>query len=350
MNPPRVCSLAILLVLTLSLGAPLCWAEIRLTEVDINDAIQRAEILNTGPGPVDLTNWSLRTPTGGVFPLSGIINVNQHRVFNLPVGAAPFIRNRGDCLELFDANLDGTVDQVLFGDTGGGPLDLQAQPISSLARAAGGADPDGGSSAKSWTVDFNSTFGGPNDAVAPNFLPSVRINEIIPQGATILAELHNTTGGSINLSGYRLTTGQDSLSLSGVIGSGGFAVFDITNLNYEFSLNLYLFRNDLVRIDQQGLSDAPGNQSTWMQVENAGESLGRFPDGLGPGFGFDLPSSGFPVTLQRMPRTPGAPNAGIQSQHVPLSPIAACGAALVMILILARRRPGGRRAGGPAAR
>jgi hypothetical protein len=345
-NPPPIRCLAFLLVAALSLGGVPGRAEVRMTEIDINDANQRAELLNTGPVPVDLTGWTLQTLSGGSFNLGGIINVNQHLVFNLPTTAVPLIRSRGDCLELFDPNLDALVDRVLFGDNGGAPLDIQIQPASSLARAAGGADPSGASSPTAWTVDFSSTFGNPNNAPAPNFTPTIRINEIIPQGGpTILAELYNLTGGGVNLSGYTLSTGQDSLGLSGFIPASGFAVFDVSGLNFEFSLNLYLFNNAAVRVDQQGLSDLPGSQATWQFVKNLGESLGRFPNGAGPGTGFDLTSSGYPVTLQRMPQTPGNSNMG-QTQtspgHVPVSPVAMVAAAFVL-LALAGWKMGGRR-------
>jgi len=345
LNPPRIRCLASLLMLALLLGGSPSRAEVRMTEVDINDANQRAELLNTGPAPVDLTSWTLQTLSGS-FPLSGVINVNQHRVFNLPTFAVPLIRNRGDCLELFDPNLDALVDRVLFGDTGGAPLDIQAQAASSLSRAAGGADPGGGTSATAWTVDFSSTFGNPNNAPAPNFTPTVRINEIIPQGGvTILAELYDRTGGGVNVTGYTLTTGQDSVALTGSIPPGGWAVFDITSLTFEFSLNLYLFNSTGVRIDQQGLSDAPGSQVTWLQVKAQGESLGRYPDGQGPGTGFDLSSSGYPVTLQRMPRTPGGANIGQPgSVHVPLSPIPTVGAAFVLMVLASWKLAGRSRA------
>ncbi len=363
MNPnpqctrPRIVAFipAFSLALILLPSVELARGEVRMTEVDINDGTQRAELFNSGPDSVNLNGWSLRTLSGGNLGLNGSILVNQHRVFTLPA-AFVFIRTRGDCLELFDASLASLVDRVIFGDTGGAPLDIQATPGSSLARTGGGADPTGIGSATAWSVDFTSTFGSPNNAPPGNFAPSIRINEIIPQGAIIRAELYNTTLNPVNLANYRLTTGQSSLLLSGTIPAHGFAVFDISPITFTFSLNLYLFRNDEVRIDQLGLSDAPGNQFTWNDVIGQGQSLGRFPDGAGPGIGFDLDSSGFPNTLRRMPPTPGANNQGDSGgggRVVPVSIPALTVGALVLIVLAGRnesfRRRGRSRLAGPGA-
>jgi hypothetical protein len=312
-----------------------------MTEVDINDGTQRAEIFNTGPDTVNLNGWNLVTMSAGAFPLGGTILPNQHRVFVFPAAAVQ-IRTRGDCLELFDANLDDLLDRVMFGDYGGAPLDIQSTPSSSLARTGGTADPSGIGSPTSWTVDFTSTFGSANNAPPPNFTATVRINEIIPQGAIVLAELFNGTASPVNVGGYRLTTGQSSLVLAGVIPVGGFIVFDVTALTFPFSLNLYLFRNDDVRIDQLGLSDSPGNQSTWSSVVFGGQSLGRFPNGAGPGIGFDLPSSGFPSTLRIMNPTPNQSNqsGGGGGTRAPVSPIAVLAGALVLVVLAGRRVAG----------
>lgn len=102
-----------------------------------------------------------------------------------------------------------------------------------------------------------------------------------------------------------------------------------------------------MRIDQLGMSDSPGNQTTWLLARNAGNSIGRCPDGAGPQIGFDLPSSGFPFNLRIMAPTVGAVNqcaagGGGDSNHVPIRWPALAAAALACWAI-ARTVP--RRAG-----
>jgi hypothetical protein len=304
------------------------------------------EIFNSGPSVVDLTNWVFRNQSGtSITNLSGTIGVNQFRTFNI-LGQ---VQKRGDILELFDPALDNLVDLLRFGDSGGAPCDIDSVATSSIARAAGTADPSGVTSATNWSVDFTATLGSTNNVPLPQFNHEVLINEIIPQGGSIRAELFNTTGQTVNLNGYRLTTGIDQLLLSGLLPAGGFLSFDITALNFEFSLNLYLFRNDEVRIDQLGLSDSPGNQNTWVQARTAGESIGRCPNGNGSQIGFDLPSSGFPFSLRRMPATAGISNNCNLTSGVPVHwPALAAGALACWTLayVYLRRRAGIGLAGG----
>jgi hypothetical protein len=172
----------------------------------------------------------------------------------------------------------------------------------------------------------------------------VVVNEVIPQGPNVLVELYNRSVAPVNLAGYKLTNGQDSVAVTGTIAPNGSAVFPITPLNFEFSLNVYLFRNDQVRIEQIGLSDSRGNQGTWLEVKAANLSLGRCPDGQGPNAGFNLATSGYPTMLQRMTQTPAAPN---RCSGVPLlSPPGALVAFLLLSLAagwrLARRGTGAR--------
>jgi hypothetical protein len=312
------------------MGALPVLAEVRLTEAKIANDPKTVEIFNSGPAVVDLTGWVVRNPSGSsITPLSGTIGVNQSRTFPI-LGT---IQRRGDILELFDPALDTLVDRMRYGDAGGASLDIDSVATSSISRATGTADPSGVSSATSWTTDFTATLGSQNNAPAPVFNHELLINEVVPQGVQIHAELFNPTGNAINLNNYRLTTGIDQLILTGVIGPFGFRSFDITLLNFEFSLNLYLFRNDEVRIDQLGLSNSPGNQTTWQQVRNEGHSIGRCPDGAGPQIGFDLPSSGYPFNVKVMTPTLSGPNScglsgGGDSNHVPIRWPALAAAAL----------------------
>jgi hypothetical protein len=305
------------------------------------------EIFNSGPGVIDLTSWVIRNQSGtSITPLSGTIGVNQFRTFNLNGS----VQKRGDILELFDPALDNLVDRLRFGDSGGAPADIDSVATSSISRAAGTADPSGVTSATNWSVDFTATFGSANNVPLPVFNHEVLINEIIPQGGSIRAELFNNTGNAVNLNGYRLTTGTQQLTLSGMLPMGGFAHFDITSLNFEFGLNLYLFRNDEVRIDQLGLSDSPGTQTTWNQARTAGESIGRCPNGNGSQIGFDLPSSGYPFSLRRMTPTVGVSNSCNITSGVPVGWPAVAAAALACwaLAYVYFRRAGNGLAGGKA--
>jgi len=326
-------------------------AEVRVTEVRIANDPPVVEIFNSGPSVIDLTGWVFRNQSGSsITNLSGPIGVNQFRTFNIQGQ----VQKRGDILELFDPALESLVDRMRFGDSGGAPIDIDSVATSSIARAAGTADPSGVTSANNWTVDFTATLGSTNNAPVPAFNHEVLINEIIPQGGSIVrAELFNATGQTVNLNGYRLTTGINQLVLSGLLPAGGFASFDITSLNFEFSLNLYLFRNDEVRIDQLGLSDSPGVQTTWLQAKTLGRSIGRCPDGGGAQIGFDLASSGFPFNLRTMGPTAGAANgctvAGEASNHVPIGWPALAAVALAcwaLAYVYFRRRAGIGLAGG----
>ncbi|HWN83166.1 MAG TPA: hypothetical protein VNM87_13790, partial [Candidatus Udaeobacter sp.] len=300
-------------------------AEVRLSEVRIANSPQTAELFNSGPGTIDLTNWVLRNQSGSsITNLSGTIGVNQFRTFSLNGS----VQKRGDILELFDPALDNLTDRLRFGDSGGAPIDIDSVATSSISRAAGTADPSGVTSATNWSVDFTATLGSTNDVPLPQFNHEVLINEIIPQGGSVRAELFNSTGQTVNLNGYKLTTGIQQLQLSGLLPAGGFVSFDITALTFEFSLNLYLFRNDEVRIDQLGLSDSPGNQTTWLQAKTVGESIGRCPNGNGSQIGFDLASSGFPFSLRRMTPTVGASNNCSLTSGVPVRWPALAAAAL----------------------
>ena len=343
----RLGILALAILVLSFVGAPAGRAEVRLTEIKIEAAQQKIELFNSGPSPVNLGGWRFTSLTA-TLDLAGTINAGQFLVFNLPPGpSSDFAHKRGDVLELFDPNLRAIVDRVDFGDTGGAPPDQQSAPSSSLARAQGTADPSGARSAADWTVDFSSSFGSANSVSVPQLSGPVVVNEVIPQGPNVAVELYNRSGAPVSLAGYKLTNGQDSVAVSGIIPPNGSLVFPITPLNFEFSLNVYLFRSDQVRIDQIGLSDSRGNQATWIEVKTANLALGRCPDGQGPSTGFNLVSSGYPTLLQRMTPTPAAPN---RCSGVPLlSPPGALVAFLLLALAagwrLVRRGPGARGAG-----
>jgi hypothetical protein len=305
-------------------------AEIVLSKIKVESDPAKVEVHNTGASTVSLNGWMIRNQSAtSETALFGDIGPDGRRIFNLNGNVA----KRGDCLELFDPDLDSIVDRILFGHSGPAPLDIDALPNSAISRAQGGADPTGVNSATNWTVEFDAIFGSPNNALPPQLDPDLLINEITPIGLSVFAELYNNTSLPINISGYRLTTGQDHQELFGTVPPGDFLSFDITQLDFEFSLNLYLFRNDDVRIDQMGLTDSPLSRAVWLGAKLAGLGFGRCPDGNGPQAGFNLETSGFPITLKRAPPSQQFPNECEFIPGVPFSRTAAAGTALLLLTL-----------------
>jgi hypothetical protein len=291
-------------------------AAVLMNELKVEDIQQVLELRNTGPGRVPLDLLGLQTSAGTLFPLAvgDTLEPGEHRVIQLP-DAVPAgtgrVRRRGDVLELFDPALESVLDRMDFGDTGPAPADILAYVPSTIARVTSTPDPSGANSANGWTVDFVGTLGAANDAPAPALGGDVVINEIIPAvGNAVLIELHNRGIATVDLLGWSLTTAQCHVTLAGSLTPGGYRVFLVTPLIFDFNLAVYLLTPGAVRVDQMGLSDAPGDQTTYQQVLADGNSFQRFPDGNGPNNGYDLPSSGYPVSLQIGPPTPGGGNTG----------------------------------------
>lgn len=316
LSPPRITLVPAALSVVLAFVAPGPGrSAVLLNELKVEDTQQVLELRNTGPDRVPLDLLGLQTSAGTLFPLAAgdTLEPGEHRVFQLPLAlrAVERVRRRGDVLELFDPALESVLDRMDFGDTGGAPADILAYVPSTIARVTSTPDPSGANSANGWTVDFVGTLGAGNDAATPALGGDVVINEIIPAaGNAVVIELHNRGVVTINLLGWSLTTAQCHVTLAGTLPPGGFRTFLVTPLIFDFNLVVYLFTPGGVRVDQIGLADSPGDQTTYQQVLADGDSFQRFPDGNGPHDGFDLGSSGYPVTLQIGDPTPGGSNPG----------------------------------------
>lgn len=291
-------------------------AAVLLNELKIQDVVQSLELRNTGPERVALDNLGFQGVGFSIFPLAtnDTLEAGEHRVLTFPPsGPAEFatIRNRGDCLELFDSNLDAVLDRVDCGDSGGAPLDIEAEFPSTLARSTPVPDPGGTNSAAFWTVDFTGTLGAPNAVPPPMLGGDVVINEVIPgPDDSVRVELFNRTGTPIDLLGWSLASAICNVHLAGILPPNGYRVFPVIPLVFTFNLTVYLFDPNGGRVDQMGFSDAPGDQTTYAQVLGDGESFQRSPDGAGPNDGYDLPTIDFGGAVQARPPTPGEPNAG----------------------------------------
>ena len=289
-------------------------AAVLINELKVQDVVQSLELRNTGPGRVALDDLGLQGVGFSIFPLamSDTLEVGEHRVLTLPVfelEEAATIRKRGECLELFDSNLDAVIDRVDCGDSGGAPLDIEAEFPSTLARTTPVSDPSGKNSAVFWTVDFTGTLGAPNVVPPPMLGGDVVINEVIPgPDDSVRVEVYNRTALPIDLVGWSLTSAICNVHLAGILPPNGHLVFSVTPLVFTFNLTIYLFDPTDERVDQMGFSDAPGEQTTYAQVLGDGESFQRVPDGAGPNDGYDLPTIDFGGTVQANPPTPGGPN------------------------------------------
>jgi hypothetical protein len=298
-----------------ALAATSAPAAVLMNEFKIEDTQQFLEVRNTGPDRVPLDLLGLQTGAGSLFPLAvgDTLEPGEHRVFPLPdaLPAVERIRRRGDVLELFDPALDEILDRVDFGDTGGAPADILADVASTLARVTSTPDPQGTASATAWTVDLTGTLGSANNAATPALGGNVAINEIIPAAANaVVIELYNGGPGPVDLNGWSLTSAQCHIHLAGTLPPDGFRTFLVTPLIFDFNLVVYLFAPGEMRVDQMGLSDAPGVQTTYQQALGNGLSFQRFPDGNGPHSGYDLPSIDFPISVRLGAPSPGAPNPG----------------------------------------
>jgi hypothetical protein len=302
-------TMSLLLGLAISMVSGPARGDLILNEIRTKGFTKTVEILNTGPDSVNLLDYGVRSSMGTVEPL-GFTMLPPGDIITITLD----VRTRGDCIELFDSSDDLEVvkDVLNFGDTGGGPHDILAVPTSTIARFDETPDPAGEFSAERWTIDFTGTLGDPNDATPVTLGDSLIINEVI--GTDWLVELHNRESFAISVNGWLVTSGQNFVVLPNeTIGPGSFQIFDIFPLEFEFSLNAYLVAHDSVRVDQIGLSDAPGVWTTWQNAVLSGQSFQRVPDGAGPNNGYDLESSGFPDQLQICFPTPGWENCTINS-------------------------------------
>jgi hypothetical protein len=319
---------------------PAGYPAVLLNELKIQDVVQSLELWNTGPGRVALDNLGFQGVDFSIFPLAtnDTLEVGEHRVLVIPPSGPDeiaVIRKRGDCLELFDANLDAVIDRVDCGDSGGAPLDIEAEFPSTLARTTPVPDPGGTNSADFWTVDFTGTLGAPNVVPPPALGGDVVINEVIPgPDDSVRVEVFNRTGAPIDLLGWSLTSAICHVHLAGILPPNGHRIFPVIPLVFTFNLTVYLFDPNGERVDQMGFSDAPGDPTTYVQVLGDGESFQRLPDGAGPNDGYDLPTIDFGGTVQTGPPSPGGPNGGPQG-------VEAEGPSPIPVQLVARPNPAG---------
>lgn len=310
--------IVILAALTATLGvvAPVCRATIQgplyLNEVVVDDAGEKVELYNPGPGSIDLDSVLVRGVTDFVITGEPDLPPGEYRVIDLVGGG--YLDNLGGETSLVDLASGGIYDRVRYGQAGGAPLPHAGAAVSLCRAPDGSLDPPlynepGYTDAGNWTLDLTSTFGITNDAPVPALGSTIRINEVKPLPGPDAVELYNPSAlaANVDVTGWFLTDGTTVAPLAGIVPGGGVLLQNVP-MQVESTLLLYLFDADSVRVDQIGFLDA--------RPLGEEECFARCPDGSGPADGFDFASSGgesflfvLPCSLGELncPATPARP-------------------------------------------
>lgn len=278
-------------------------AQVVINEFDRGGTLDNIELYSTGV-LVDLDGWQLVNDIGDTLDLTGPIGAGGFRSF----GKAAFVPESGQ-IEL----LDGTMakrDEVAYGDQGGAPL---PPPIGEFSCARHTDGTDTGIHAADWTLDRTKTIGASNSAPAPTLgLREPVMNELgrISAGPTRSVaciafprvELYNRADTTESVTGWFLTDGRDTLTLSGTIAPDSVLVISAFPGNFCFEQThvIYLFDEMDRRVDQWGIAGTtlPGATHSWQ----------RIPDGSGPFDGWSYATSGGDSTMFVAPHTFGGPN------------------------------------------
>jgi hypothetical protein len=291
-------SIALSLLLAVP-GSP--WSFVYLNEITIR-GVEKVELYNASPDSVNLDGWRIRGDLGDYVIADSVIAPGGYMVF---MDLGDIFDNLGGETALIDLNR-GVRDSVRYGNRGGAPLPHDdADPRVSLCRAPDASvQPPTGDFARDWTLDFDETFGGMNDAPPPALGVSLVINEVrvggAREGATEV-ELYNPHPSDQNTDGWQMTFGEGpALPLGGTIPFGGFGLYAAPPADDPVQSELvYLFDYNGVRVDQVGWYGSG--------VEPGG-CIGRCPDGEGPNDGYDFPSSGGGMNWLLVTCSLGAPN------------------------------------------
>lgn len=285
------------------------------TDVILNEITtwspQTVEVRNTGPDSVDLDGFRLEGEAGLLFEFTSRVILPPDSVLAIPLPGPDTLRITGDAVGWLDGLVP--IDDVPFGDHGGAPVPIRRTPFS-LARAGGGPmDPD---PALTWTVDPEGTLGGDNDVPLPDLAGGgVVMNEwSFPLAGPREIELFNNASQPVDVGSWMLTSDLNRVLLSALapIPPGGFLVVNVDDIGMGGTHpNVYLLRDDGVKVSQIGLNDAPDDSTTIEQLRIQGLTLAAFPDGSGPHGGFNLPSSGGDETSNHQTRYANPPSLGM---------------------------------------
>ncbi|MEM8961756.1 MAG: lamin tail domain-containing protein, partial [Acidobacteriota bacterium] len=270
---------------------------------------------NPGPASVDLSGWYLDDADCGSgssvigaqsIAASGFFVVNAD-----DAGDNFALDNAGDVVVLCDDS-DTEIDRVAYGDEGRAPIAPFAASASqySIARVTDGTDTD--DDARDFNIDPTPTSGASNDPPGVDLGSTVVINELdaFPVSGGDMVEIHNPTGSAVDISGWRISDGDDVAILNafGAIPAGGFLALDedsdwttegTTGVDFASTDVVYLFDDTGVRVDQLGYAG-----------EFEDDCYARVPDGAGPNDAYNFTTQGGGVTLLDQACTLGATNGG----------------------------------------
>jgi hypothetical protein len=298
------------------------------------------ELRNQTAAPIALTNWVLATASGtldnlgGVLPAGGYLadsvytqlppdkpgDISPDAAYGTSQSGEPF-DHKGDAIGLYDPQ-QNLVDGVLYGTFGGAPVScpLLLEPGLLPPFAPGGfstsqgGDPDTAQTSTSrapdgrdtddHAQDFNvgqPTPGSSNTAQSPALGSSVRLNGVYAWSTgKDGVELFNPTVSTVDASGWYVSDGtaiDPVLHGSGVNGTiqadQSRSLYQGETASFNFSLQfddvLYLYDQNLVRLDQLGWSRTP--------YYFPDSCIVRVPAGVGPADGYDWNTSGGDITL-----------------------------------------------------
>ncbi len=234
------------------------------------------EVCNATDAELDLSGWvidwgygSTTVDDGVKLPANGYLVLDDNNTGNISLS------NAGATLSLMDV-ASTVIDDVGYGNKGGAP---KPEYKFSTARVPNCATT--GDDAADFNTDPTPTMGATNDAAASKLgSTTVTINEVDAKPGEQFIELYNSSDAAVDISGWRISV-DDSYDIPAgtSIPAQGFWVLDEADFPRYFNLgengdNVYLFNDQLERVDQLG----------WDQA--AGSSWNRLPDGAGTNDGW----------------------------------------------------------------
>ena len=258
--------------------------EVSYNPADNDTAGEWIELHNQLSVDVELSGWRLAEGVEFTFESGTTIGAGDYLViakdpaaFESATGISDVLggftgslSNGGETIHLLDLN-DRVMDELIYDDSGQWPVaaDGSGAALAKRSEHAGTGDPD------SWT--FSSVIGGTPGSVNQLADSPLLFNEVA--GATetnFRVELVNTSGGSINLSGYSLVldgSTETSVGLSGTIAASVATLsFDqaATGINPQDEDRLFLAGPgnsiaDGTRVENTARARSPELQGRWQR-------------------------------------------------------------------------------------
>ncbi len=254
-----------LLVLVLTLAVVSLYGGIWINEFCVTPtASEFLELFNDGTTDYDLTghylieggsSWAETLSLDGLtVPAAGFLVIDSTLVsgFGLP--------NEGGWMKIVDASYN-VLDSVAYGNQGPAPAPIYQWSSARMTYT--------GDLALDFNMDDTPTKGAVNDASVTQLgTSSVIINEILPNTTTTqFVELYNNGSSAVDISNWVIICDDDYYIASGtslnpgeyfVLLQSDFPPYFYMDDNYD---DIYLFDNNLSRVDQVGWSVSPVDSS-----------------------------------------------------------------------------------------